>query len=56
MDRPAIFMGDFRDPRSDIVFNGHLENNFAVQFIDENYFATGGEDMTIRIWDKRNNQ
>lgn len=55
MDQSNIYLGDFWDFGKGTEFKGHIWNNFAVEFIDDNLFATGGEDMSVRIWDKRNN-
>ena len=42
-----------RNLKENLNFKGHDESNFASIFLNENYFATGGEDVSTRIWDIR---
>lgn len=34
-------------------FKGHKHNNFAVKFLDDNVFVSGGKGVISLIWDIR---
>lgn len=55
MDTIEIMSKDMRDNKSTLFFIGHNAHNFSVCKIDENFFATSGEDGKTIIWDFRKN-
>lgn len=58
LDASHIDLIDFRDKGKPLLrsLQGHLDFNFAAQFMGDNYLATGGQDLTTRIWDLRSNK
>lgn len=51
MDHPDILLVDWWGQNDLVSFQGHIENNFAVKFLTDSTFVSGGEDLTVRIWD-----
>ena len=52
-DHPDVVIVDRRQNKMTTKLVGHTENNFAVKFMNEHYLASGGEDVTTKIWDLR---
>ncbi len=56
MDDMAIQIKDDRESSSkpcDIKLEGHLDYNLAVKFLSHHKIASGGQDVSTRIWDLR---
>lgn len=55
LDDMHIDLIDVRDKGSlqRTKLHGHQDFNFAVTFMGDNYLASGGQDLTTRIWDIR---
>ena len=53
MDHTSVQIRSLKDPQCNIEFVGHDDFNFAVTFMDDNTFASGGQDCSTRIWDIR---
>ena len=58
LDETHIDLIDVRDKGKPLFqsLQGHMDYNFAVKFMGENYLASGGQDLTTRIWDIRSNK
>lgn len=54
MDDLKIQIVSENNQDSSIFLEGHEDYNFCVKFLDDNLLATGGQDITTRIWDIRN--
>ena len=55
MDHQTIQLKDNRlkSKNPEMLLNGHLDFNFAVKFTQGYYLASGGQDISTRIWDIR---
>jgi len=54
MDCKAIQVKDPRDNNSiGLILDGHQDYNFCVKFLNNYELASGGEDVSTRIWDLR---
>ena len=52
-DAQEIEIIDRRQNKNNILLKGHDDFNFCVKFLSENLLASGGQDITTRIWDLR---
>lgn len=53
LDHTKIQLSDPRTKGDSLFLVGHDDYNFAIKFMEGFLIATGGQDITTRIWDIR---
>lgn len=53
MDDVEIQLLGIRCPTASFSLKGHLDHNFCVKFLTSSLLASGGQDLSTRVWDLR---